>query len=276
MPRRAAPPRATSRGETSPKRAWTLRHVAVVVSAVILGTGMGYAISKASQWGQSAEQFLLSEIEIIGNEVLTEGEVVELSGLTTGTNLLSIRIASVERAVESSPRVERARTLRLLPDRIIVRIEERKPAALVATAAFGFVEVTDDGLVLPPVERTALADLPLIVGAADSVEFGGVAASGDIEYVLELLRTARAIEPALWMEISEIRIAPGSGLVIYTAADGAEIRVGSGALDSRDLKRLWMVLTDLKSRGDVVESIDFRYKDQAVVRLRAGGARGRI
>ena len=55
------------------------------------------------------------------------------------------------------------------------------------------------------------------------------------------------------MDISEVRIAPGSDLVIYTVADGAEIRVGSGALDSSDLERLWRVLCDLRGRGGEAE-----------------------
>ena len=104
------------------RRSWTVRHAAVVVSAVLLVAGMGYAISRASMWGRRAEPFVLSEVEVIGNEVLTEGEVVALSGLEVGTNLLSVSISDVERSVASSPRVERAQALRLLPDRIVVRL----------------------------------------------------------------------------------------------------------------------------------------------------------
>ncbi len=82
--------------------------------------------------------------------------------------------------------------------------------------------------------------------------------------------------PALAAEMSEVRIAPGSGLVIYTVADGAEIRVGSGALDSRGMKRLSMVLSDLRSRGVKAESIDLRFRDQIVVKPAQGGAGGHV
>jgi len=258
-----------------------VRHAAVVVSAVLLVAGMGYAISRASMWGRNAEPFLLSEVEVVGNEVLTEGEVVALSGLEVGTNLLSVSISQVEESVASSPRIERAQALRLLPDRIVVRLDETPPAAFVIAATGECLEITDAGLVLPATERTSLIDLPLITGAVGEMaptddgteDAGEVWATEEVQRVLEVLRAAREVSPLLWMEISEVRIAPGSGLVIYTVADGAEIRVGSGALNSQGLNRLWMVLRDLRSRGEEVQSIDLKYRDQAVVRLRPGSGR---
>ncbi len=273
------------------RRAWTTRHAAVVASAVVLVAGMGYAISRASMWGRREEPFVLSEVEVVGNEVLTEGEVVALSGLEVGSNLLSVSISDVEESVASSPRVERAQALRLLPDRIVVRLDETPPAAFVVAAAGECIEVTDAGLVLPTAERSTLIDLPLITGAVGEMapagggtaedgtaiegatDAPGMRATEEVLEVLELLRVAREISPLLWMEISEVRIAPGSGLVIYTVADGAEIRVGSGALNSQGLNRLWMVLRDVRERGEAVQSIDLRYRDQAVVRLRPGSGR---
>ena len=71
---------------------------------------------------------------------------------------------------------------------------------------------------------------------------------------------------SLWMEISEVHIAPGSGLVIYTVADGAEIRFGSGAYDTMTLSQLWAVLNDLRARGVTAETIDMRFRSQVVVR----------
>jgi len=279
-------PRKPGKNRRVRRRSWTVRHAAVVASAVLLVAGMGYAISRASIWGRRAGPFVLSEVEVVGNEVLTESEVVALSGLEVGTNLLSVSISDVERSVASSPRVERAQALRLLPDRIVVRLDETPPAAFVIAPTGECLEITDEGLVLPATERTALIDLPLITGAVGDMTPAGDGAAGDgtegagevwatqeVHEVLEILRTAREVSPLLWMEISEVRIAPGSGLVIYTVADGAEIRVGSGALNSQGLNRLWMVLRDLRSRGEQVQSIDLTYRDQAVVRLRLGSGR---
>jgi len=265
-------PRAARR--PIPERAWGARRVAIVASAVVLCAGMGFVVSKASRWALGDEQFPLSRLTVAGNRLLTEDEVLELTGLDLGTNLLSIDIADVEEAVEGSPRVERARAARVLPDEIVVRLDERDPAAIVATGGGAWIEVTEDGLVLPSVERTSSVDVPLITGAVGAFDPDAAAASAEVVAVLEILGEAMRVSPALWMEISEVRIAPGSGLVIYTVADGAEIRVGSGALDSRGLRRLWMVLEDLRRRGGEVESMDLGFRNQVVVRLKSGSTRG--
>jgi hypothetical protein len=121
--------------------------------------------------------------------------------------------------------------------------------------------------VLPPVERSSAVDLPVITGAVGTVEPGVEELPSELMEALRFLKLARSVSEGLWMDISEVRIAPGSGLVIYTVADGAEIRVGSGALETDDLKRLWHVLTDVRDRDREVDSIDLRYRDQVVVKL---------
>ena len=86
--------------------------------------------------------------------MLTEDEILELSGVGDGPNLLDIRISALEEAVAASPRIERAQARRVLPDGVVVTLDEKRPAALVA-AGGGVLEVTDDGEVLPVAAQTA-------------------------------------------------------------------------------------------------------------------------
>ena len=269
-PRKAAPGR---RGKVSritfrlPRVEWNVKRFAIVASALILVAGMTLVISWAPGWGRGEERFLLSRFDVRGNRVLTEDEILELSGAVMGSNLLDVRISLLEEAVAASPRVERAQVRRVLPDRVVVTLDEKRPAALVLVGANDVLEVTDDGAVLPAAAQTASVDLPVITGAVGNVEPGIAELSPELEGALALLRRAREVSEGLWMDISEVRIAPGSGLVIYTVADGAEIRVGSGALGSRDLERLWRVLTDIRDGGREAETVDLRFRDQIVVRL---------
>jgi cell division protein FtsQ len=226
---------------------------------------MTLVISRAPGWGRGEERFLLLRFEVRGNRVLTEDEILELSGAVMGSNLLDVRISLLEEAVAASPRVDRAQVRRVLPDRVVVTLDEKRPAALVSVGANDVLEVTDDGAVLPAAAQTPSVDLPVITGAVGNVEPGIQELSPELEGALALLRRAREVSEGLWMDISEIRIAPGSGLVIYTVADGAEIRVGSGALGSRDLERLWRVLTDIRDGGREAETVDLRFRDQVVV-----------
>jgi cell division protein FtsQ len=232
-------------------------------------------VSLAPGWGRSREEFVISAIDVKGNAVLTPEEVVELSGLGLGQSLLGVSLEDVEEAVARSPRVERARASRHLPGTIVIRLDEILPVALVASTSGALAEVTDDGRVLEPVERSSCVDLPLVSGPFGRVEVGSELPSEELGLALELLREARRVSPLLWAELSEVKIAPGSGLILYTVADGAEVRVGSGALDADGLEDLWLVMSDLRAKGLAAESIDLRFDDQLVVRLAPGAPGGR-
>ncbi|MBD3349493.1 MAG: FtsQ-type POTRA domain-containing protein, partial [Candidatus Eisenbacteria bacterium] len=237
--------------------------------------GIGVVLTFAPGWGKGAEEFRIREVDVRGAVVLTPGEVKQLCGVTEGESLLSLDVTEVEEAAAGSPRVARAQATRLLPDRVLIRLVEKEPLALVKTAN-GLIEVAGDLMVLPPASRTPLVDLPVVTGADCELSEGERVEDPELASVIELLGRARAVSRELWMEMSEIRIAPGSGLVIYTVADGAEIRVGSGALDEDGLERLAMVLRDIELSGLEAESIDLRFREQAVVRFESGAAGGRV
>lgn len=251
------------------------RRIAVVASAILLAVAIGLVLSFAPGWGRGPDGFRIARVDVRGNEVLTAAEIEMLAGLEPGGSLLSVSVASVEKALTSSPRIERAEASRLLPDRIVIRLAEKLPLAFVETPS-GVVEVADDLTVLPEVAMTAFVDVPTVTGAIGEVSGERVDDGAELVAALDLIRKARELSPALWMDMSEIHIAPGSGLIIYTVADGAQIRVGSGALDADGLRRLSLVLEDLRAKGARAESIDLRFKDQAVVKLAAGGVSGRV
>lgn len=250
-----------------PRVSWQPKRLGVAAAAVLLVTGMALVVWSAPGWGRGQERFLLSSFEVRGNRILTHDEVLALSGITIGSSLLDVNVSELEACVAASPRVERAQAVRALPGRVLVTLDERVPEALIEAGPGPALEITGDGRVLPPAAMSGAVDLPVITGAVGRVEPGMTEVPVEIREALRLLRLARHVSESLWMDISEVRIAPGSGLVIYTVADGAEIRVGSGALEPNDLRRLWHVLRDVRGRGRRVEAIDLRFKDQVIVKL---------
>ncbi len=262
---------------TRPRRRRLSRggRITIIASAAVLVGGIAAAIALAPSWSSEPGRFAVARVDVCGNSILTADEVVELAGVCIGAHLLDIEPSGVERALVSSPRIARARVSRSLPDRIEILLEETLPAAIVPGGPDGFVEVSDQALVLPAVDRSAFVDVPLITGVPEPPEAGQTFESELLMEALVVLDQAKAISPSLWMEISEIRFAPGSGLVIYTVADGAEIRFGLGALNPIDLSNSWKVLSDLRARGTIARSIDCRFDGQVVVRLAPAAMRAR-
>jgi hypothetical protein len=246
------------------------RRVAIVSSAAVLLAGIGLVVSLAPGWGRDAEEFVVSAIDVRGNTILTDEEVVALSGLSHGESLLGVGLADVEEEIGRSSRIGRARASRRLPGTIVITLDENLPAALIADGSGGFAEVTDARVVLECVELSPFVDLPFIGGTFGPVEAGAELDSEELALALELLSLMKQVSQELWAEVSEVRIAPGSGLIIYTVADGAEVRVGSGALGTSGLRDLWLVMCDLRARGLTAESIDLRFDGQLVVKLSPG------
>lgn len=266
---------ARRRAGRSAVRVWNTRRLAVVASVVALAGALGYTLARAQRWAEISDRFAVSRVEVKGNELMTAEEVVALSGVTPGESVLAIDIEEVEAALARSPRIASARAYGLLPDRVLIRVEETRPFAFLSTRD-GLVELAGDGSVLPPVARTPAMDLPVITGIDYDAGVENASTDARVAGALEFLLDAREVSAGLLDEISEVRIAPELGLVTYTVADGAEIRLGFGALDTNGLRRLWAVLQDLRARGARAETIDMRFADQVIVKLRRQPGGGRV
>jgi len=250
------------------------RRLGVVIGTIVLAAGTGYAVSRAAVWGRRSEEFLVSRVDVRGNVVLTPEEVLKAADLEMGAKLLCVRIAEIEATLESHPRIERAQVTRALPDRVVIGIGEKLPIALLGTAAGGFVELAGDGTALPNAERSCLVDLPVITGVCGEPTAGETFDSPEVRAALSVMEDAERIAPGITSEFSEMKVAPGSGLVLYTVADGAEVRFGSGAHNNRDLARLAAVLSHLRGHDEAARGIDMRFEGQVVVRLGGGHASG--
>jgi len=76
--------------------------------------------------------FDLSEIRVTGNVVVNRDEIIALSGLRVGTNILRITPEEVAANVRSQPYVKEAVVSRSLPNKIEIRVSERSPMVLIS------------------------------------------------------------------------------------------------------------------------------------------------
>ena len=159
------------------------------------------ACSVASSWLVSSTEFELTDdgIEVSGLSYTDPIEVREMIGLPMGTtaNLFTLRTESMEKALAGLPAVAAADVAALLPARLVVDIEERKPLFVVRNGAGDHV-VDVEGVVLDLLgqgEADGLA-LPLLTDERDAtaptLEVGGSLQEPDLSAVRLLL----AVTPA--------------------------------------------------------------------------------
>jgi hypothetical protein len=82
--------------------------------------------------------FTLRRIEIQTNGRTERAKALAAAGLREGLNLLKVDLAKVRTALEALPQVETAEVRRVLPDALLIRLNERVPAAWIACPAAGW------------------------------------------------------------------------------------------------------------------------------------------
>jgi cell division protein FtsQ len=233
------------------------------------------ALAAALLWhlAVSGDLLRIHEIRFEGLSLATAEELLELSQVQRGDHLLLCDTAIVEAALRRHPWIAAVEVRRALPRALVVRVAERRAAAIVELGGLYLVDakgevfkraVPGDGL-----------DLPVITG------IGREAWVERREEVEPQLAAALALL-SRWAErgldrrapVSEIHIDPEYGTTLWAGDEGLEVRLGQGELDDK-LDRLERVLAAVAADGQRAEVLHLdnrRRPDWVAVRL--SGRRG--
>jgi len=242
------------------------RRVARVSAAVALVAGLGYFAMRAPDLLRELEFFRIERVEVSGVRLLAPHEVLAASGVRRGQSVWDDPEPWLA-ALRAHPGVRDVIVERSLPGTLRIRIDERRPVALVESDALRLA--TADGLLLPVDPAVAEVDLPLVRG-----EVGEGERVGD-ETTLRLLAEAEHVarlDPGLASRVSEIRAEGSTGVLLVLGDLGVEVAIPSG-ITSEQLRRLDAVLADLARRVEPDQTnarglrVDARFRDQIVVRF---------
>lgn len=136
------------------RRRWLVwRYVAAAALVVALAVGVVWALWFSS-W------LSVQGVDVAGVETISEAEVRDAAGVEEGEPLATADLGAIEARVEALAAVRSADVSRRWPDRVLVRVEERVPVAVVEIA--GSVRGMDaTGVLFREYDRVP-GDLPLI------------------------------------------------------------------------------------------------------------------
>ena len=247
----------------------TLRRASGIGALVVVLGMIGFAASShdtAVRWrGHAHAQahaagstlgFAVSEILVIGRRQISEDELLSHLGVRAGTPIFAVDLEESQRLLRQISWVEEVRVSRRLPDKIIVTLKERQPAALWQYQK-KIVLIDPTGTVIRDSGLDAYASLPLVVGA-DAPEHVGE------------LATLIAAEPALGdMLASAIRV--GKRRWDLRLTSGVTIRLPENNVELA-LSRL---ITSARNDGLLdkdIRVIDLRLPEKLTVTLTSGAA----
>lgn len=219
---------------------------------LLLGLG---ALGSLPWWGpvplRRLEFFRVRRVVVEGTRYAEPTEIVSRLRVDTTASIWD-DVSPLVARVEGHPQVRAVRIGRRLPGTLVVRIEERLPVALVASAT-GFGLVDARGVTLPVDLSRVGADLP-VLAARDTT-------------LLRVLGALRDSLPAFYAEVSEGRRGTRGDVVLvlprHRVLAHPQVTIGRFA-------EAVAVAQDLARRGHVAAELDLRFRDQVVARLPDG------
>lgn len=115
------------------------RAVTAIVSVLALGIS-GWVVV-------TSPLFDIQKIDVQGNQRLSDGDVVRLSGAHVGNNLLTLGLERIRRSLMRSPWIAAADPIRSLPSTLVIRVTERSAVAWVRDPS-GYAALAGDGIVV--------------------------------------------------------------------------------------------------------------------------------
>jgi cell division protein FtsQ len=224
------------------------------------------------------ERFVIAsslEIQIVGNQHLTRGQVLSVFGADLERNIFKVPLAERQADLERLPWIAHATVMRLLPNHIRVNIIERTPVAFVRQGTqIGLVDANGVLLDMPqdaagdphysfPVLTGLSANDPLSTRAARMVVYRQFMQDLDSE------SAGAALKPS--QSVSEIDVSNPEDVKALIASGSNDILVHFG--EEKFLERYKLVEANLpqwKTQYPKLASVDTRYEHQFVLEMQQG------
>jgi cell division protein FtsQ len=194
---------------------------ALVAGAVVAAVGVG--LWAGHRYVTSSPRFAVATIDVRGTARLTADDVRALLRVRPGDNVFAADLRAEAAALEGEPWILAAEVRRELPDTIVVEVEERTAAAVVALDALYYADA--GGVPFRRCDEDYAAELPLVTGLErDAFAAGNPAGAAAVRAALATIATWRAVPTR--PVVDEIHVDGKGGLALRTE-DGVSIQLGT-------------------------------------------------
>lgn len=212
-------------------------------AAALAETGRGLLAERFAGLG-----FRLSEVHLQGASPASQKEILQAAAITPGVPILGLDLDAIRARVERVAWVDHARVIRLLPDTLVIAVQER-PLMAVWQHQGRLDVVAADGRVDPTVDPRHFATLPRLIGVGANTEAAKLLPElSKRPGLVARLRAIRRVDQRRW----DLMLKDG-GTVLLPASDEV------GALEQLDrldrashILDLGLARIDLRTPGFIV------------------------
>jgi cell division protein FtsQ len=197
----------------------TFRIVTISIAFCVVVLGSLYLFHTLEQFLIRDPRFALSGVDgepsgvqIAGATHASRAQIERVFSIDLGRSVYLLPMSDRRDALRSVDWVKSASIARLWPNRVVVRVEERKPVAFLPLAPSRFALIDEDGVILPPAPDRF--ELPVLSGvrASDSI-------ADRRDRVHRMLRLTRELGENA-RNISEIDVSDRDNLKVTAPRDG--------------------------------------------------------
>jgi cell division septal protein FtsQ len=208
------------------------------------------------------DNFKIEKIEIVGCEFSNSRAIAEqLKGLR-GRNLFDIDIAEISGIVERNIWVKQCTTVRSLPEKIKIYIEEYTPIAIANIAGRYFLVAKEGDIIDLYNFSSSMVYLPVI---NLSEETKNSEARYKISLIGQLLERIKTNNPQFFAVISEVVVGEKSEIGLILNNDNNVLIINSDD-DGTSLKKYFGLCKEIKSGYQSGTVVDLRFNNQVVIK----------
>lgn len=243
--------------------------------SAVSGTGryiIGFILLAAIFWfvgGRIIEKimahqvFTARNVVVEGADYIDKKEIIKTAAVPVGENVFEIDFKKISGNLKSTYAAEDFVVFRRLPDTIAIRVQERKPVALLNMQTIIGVDI--EGMPLPHVGASYVETLPIITGIKSVSELSDSTAKTRLVTGLQLLRRISSDSPAVYKRISEVDVSDISEMGITLIDNGLEIIIGSDDW-ARKIPNLDKVIQKVTEQIQTVKVVDIRFGEKIFIR----------
>jgi len=218
---------------------------------VVVGTACGVAWG-ARRYVTTSPRFAVHEVVVTGNARFSSEEIEAKAGVARGGNVFSLDLDTAHAKLTSDPWLARASLVRRLPGTVMIDVEERQAAAIVAAGDTWLS--TPSGELFKRLEPTDPHDLVVITGIdEDSVLHDREGVAKSVRRALDLAADYERCSLASRLPLEEVHVAT-TGLVLVVGKHGLELALGQPPYRKK-LDEAARVAAELDRRGAKAEAL---------------------
>ncbi len=213
-------------------------------------------------------RFDIAITEINGLQQISQNQVLlKISELAhPDRNLVRFDLDRLRRNLKLIPWVKTAVVRRVLPDKLIVDIEEREPVAF-ARVRQGTLLIDEEGTLLEhDPQKLSRADFPVILGMESGYAPEILRRNRErIALYLKLVRALNRGGAGLSRDLSEVHLQDPGNVSVILNGDSVLVYLGRDGFQTK-FRRFLAASRELKKKYRNLDSVDMRYRDQLVIK----------